>query len=211
MSAHGGNRVGRGVGVADRRSQRVAPFWILQATEILSVVGLADLSLHVSRGGVLAVAGGVFAALALAADGPLGILRICGRKLHVILVSAVAVIVAVSPVVSALRPDIEGIIILEVAAIGIIRLATLVNTDPRPVSPKGVGGSGTVINARARVAPRRRPNGPVGLRPPRPAGPAFPPRRVSAPPPGGRGGLQVQPHRRHPGRRPNTVPPPKLR
>ncbi len=152
MSAHGGNGVGRGVGVADRRSQRVAPFWILQATEILSVMTLAYLSLHVSRGGVLAVAGAVFAALALTADGPLGILRISGRKLHVILVSAVAVIVAVSPVVSTIRPDIEGIIILEVAAIGIIRLATLVNTDPRPANPNGVGGSGAVINARARVA-----------------------------------------------------------
>ena len=63
MSAHGGNGggvgVGVGVGVADRRSQRVTPFWILQATEILSVVALAYLSLHVSRGGVLVVAGAV--------------------------------------------------------------------------------------------------------------------------------------------------------
>lgn len=160
MSADGGDPGIGGTVPPGRHTQRIVPFWVLQATEILSVVGLADLSLHVSRGGVLAVAGGVFAALALAADGPLGILRICGRKLHVILVSAVAVIVAVSPVVSALRPDIEGIIILEVATIGIIRLATLVSTDPRPVSPKGVGGSGTVINARARVAPPSAPERP---------------------------------------------------
>src|SRR5450830_255784 len=102
MSADGGDPGIGGTVPPGRHTQRIVPFWVLQATEILSVVGLADLSLHVSRGGVLA------------ADGPLGILRICGRKLHVILVSAVAVIVAVSPVVSALRPDIEGIIILEV-------------------------------------------------------------------------------------------------
>ena len=161
MSAHGGNGggvgVGVGVGVADRRSQRVTPFWILQATEILSVVALAYLSLHVSRGGVLVVAGAVFAVLALTADGPLGVIRISSRRLHVILAVVVAVMVAVSPVASTLRPDIEGIIILEVAAIGIIRVATLVNTDPQPVSPKGVRGSGTVINARATVA---RPSAP---------------------------------------------------
>jgi hypothetical protein len=138
-------------------SRRITPFWILQAAEILSVVGLADLSLHVDRGGVLAVAGSIFAALALTADGPLGIVRIFSRKHHVVLVVVVAAVVALSPVVSAIRPDIEGILILEVAAVGIIRLATLVNTDPRPAGPRGLRGSRRVVDATATVTARPSP------------------------------------------------------
>jgi hypothetical protein len=159
MRAHGADPgaggADPGAGGADtavRRSQRVTPFWILQVAEILSVLALADLSLHVSRGGALSVAGGIFAALALTADGPLGVLRIFSRRLHVKLVAA-AGLVAVSPVVSAIRPDIEGIIILEVVAIGIIRLATLVNSDPPPARTKGVRISRRVVDTTARVAP----------------------------------------------------------
>jgi hypothetical protein len=153
MRAHGADPGAGGADTAVRRSQRVTPFWILQVAEILSVLALADLSLHVSRGGALSVAGGVFAALALTADGPLGVLRIFSRRLHVKLVVAAAGLVAVSPVVSAIRPDIEGIIILEVVAVGIIRLATLVNSDPPPARTKGVRGSRRVVHATARVAP----------------------------------------------------------
>jgi hypothetical protein len=153
MSAPGADRAAAGVGHPTRLSQRVTPFWILQVAEILSVLALADLSLHVSHGGVLAVAGAIFAALALTADGALGVIRIFGRRLHVKLVVVAAVLVAVSPVVAAIRPDIEGIIILELVAVGIIRLATLVNTDPRPARPKGVRGRGPVVDATATVAP----------------------------------------------------------
>jgi len=154
MRAHGTNRgaVGGGIGTAVRSSPRVTPFWVLQVAEILSVLALADLSLHVSRGGVLAVGGAVFAALALTAAGPFGIIRIFGRRLHVILVVVAAFLIALSPVVAAIRPDVEGIIILEIVAVGIIRLATLVNTDPRRARPKGVRGSGPVVDATATVA-----------------------------------------------------------
>ena len=153
MKVHAAHDSAGGVGTPVRNSQRVTPFWILQVAEILSVLALADLSLHVSRGGVLSVAGGVFAALALTADGPLGVFRIFGRRLHVKLVVVAGALVAVSPVVSAIRPDIEGIIILELVAIGIIRLATLVNSDPRPARSKGVRGSRRVVDATATVAP----------------------------------------------------------
>lgn len=142
-----------GVGASVAPSSRVTPFWILQLAEILSVLALADLSLHVSRGGVLLVAGAVFAALALTADGPLGLIRIFGRRFHVRLVVVVSVLVAVSPVVPSIRPDVEGIIILELVAVGIIRLATLVNTDPRPARLIGIRGSGRVLDATATVAP----------------------------------------------------------
>ncbi|HWD52582.1 MAG TPA: hypothetical protein VG412_09290 [Acidimicrobiales bacterium] len=154
MSAHRIGRGARGAGAAVQPSPRITPFWILQVAEILSVLALADLSLHVSRGGVLVVAGAVFAALALTADGPLGIFRIFGRKLHVRLVVVAAVLVAVSPVVAVIRPDVEGIIILEFVAVGIIRLATLVNTDPRPARPRARRGGPVVdATATATVAP----------------------------------------------------------
>jgi hypothetical protein len=147
-------------GSTARPSPRVTSFWILQAAEILSLVALDDLSLHVNRGGVLAVGGAIFAALALTADGPLGIIRIFSRKLHVILVVVTAALIAVSPVVSAVRPDVEGILILEVAAVGIIRLATLVNTEPRPIGSRrarGVRVSGPVVDATATASPSPSP------------------------------------------------------
>jgi hypothetical protein len=161
MSARRAGRGAKGAVAAAQPSPRITPFWILQVAEILSVLALADLSLHVSRGGVLAVAGAVFAALALTADGPLGIFRIFGRKLHVRLVVAAALLVAVSPVVALFRPDVEGIIILEFVAVGIIRLATLVNTDPRPARTRGLRGSGRVVDATATLAP----SSPVPSRP----------------------------------------------
>jgi hypothetical protein len=150
----GGTRGPAGVDPTVPHSRRITPFWVLQTAEILSVVALADLSLHVDRGGVLAVAGGIFAALALTADGPLGIVRIFSRKLHVVVVVVAAVVVALSPVVSAIRPDIEGILILEIAAVGIIRLATLVNTDPRPTTSRGLRGSRRIVDATATVSAR---------------------------------------------------------
>ncbi len=153
MTAHGADHRADGVGAQPRHAPRVTPFWILQVAEILSVLALADLSLHVSRGGVLAVAGGVFAALALTADGPLGVVRIFSRRLHVKLLVVAAVLVAASPAVTLFRPDVEGIIILELVAVGIIRLATLVNTDPRPATTRGLRGSGRVVDTSARVAP----------------------------------------------------------
>ncbi len=153
MSARRAERGAGAAGGAVTASRRVTPFWILQVAEILSLLALADLSLHVSRGGALAVSGAVFAALALTADGPLGVVRIFGRKLHVRLVVVTAFLVAISPVVAAIRPDVEGIIILELMAVGILRLATLVNCDPRPARPKGVRGSGPVVDITATVAP----------------------------------------------------------
>jgi len=133
-----------------RRASRVVPFWILQAAELLALVGLADLSLHVANGGVLVAAGVVFAVLALTADGPLGVIRICGRRLHVVLVVVASALTALAPVVPALRPDIEGIIILEVIAVGILRLATLTNTAAAG-HPSADSSSGLAIDATAPV------------------------------------------------------------
>jgi hypothetical protein len=125
----------------------VVPFWILQAAGYLVLVALADLSLHVDDGRVLVAAGVVYAALAVTADGPLGLVRLCGRRLHVTLVVGASVVVALAPVVPALRPDLEGILILEVIAIGMLRLATLTSTAPARARP--VAGPGSPVDTTA--------------------------------------------------------------
>lgn len=151
-----------------RRSRRIIPFWILQAAGLLALVALADLSLHVGHGGTLVGAGAAYAALALTADGPLGLAHLCSRPLHARLVVAVSVAVAVSPLVPALRPDIEGIIILEVVAVGMLRLATLTTTAANRSPAAAVDGP--VVEAAAT---------PSGTAPPD-EGPAAAPGRAPA-------------------------------
>ena len=126
--------------------QRWLPFWVLQVTELVIAVALAYFSVRVSNGGVLVVGAGVFALLALTARGPLGILRICGPRLHVTLTIVCSVVLALDPVVPAFRPDIQGIIVLEFVVVGVIRLATFTRVTA-PVGP----GAGAGRRARTMV------------------------------------------------------------
>jgi hypothetical protein len=78
--------------------------------------------------------------LAVTARGPLGLARICGPRLHAILDIVVALAVAAAPILPVLRPDITGILVVEVAAVAWIRLATLTRytrlpVDAAPASP----------------------------------------------------------------------------
>ncbi len=108
---------------------RPFPFWVLQLGEMIAAVVLVEVSVHVSGGATLIVAALAFALLAAAAQGPLGLVRICPQRVHVALVLTAAGLAAAAPAVPALRPDIEGIIVLEFAAVGLIRLATLTRTS----------------------------------------------------------------------------------
>jgi hypothetical protein len=105
---------------------------VLQAAEVVVALVFVDISVHVSNGGVLIGGAGILILLAVTADGPLGILRLCGRRLHVSLMVAVGALLALAPVLPALRPDIEGIIVIEFGAVGLIRLATLTRTASGP-------------------------------------------------------------------------------
>ncbi len=115
------------------------PFWILQLAELLAAVALADLSLHVDRGGLLVAGTAVFALLAITAKGPLGLVRLVPRRLHVYAVCGVAVVFALAPIVPQFRPDASGIIIIEFGAVGLFRLATLTRTDLPVRAPERVG------------------------------------------------------------------------
>jgi hypothetical protein len=118
----------------DRSSgrRRWIPFWVLQLAELGVAIIFVDISVHVSNGGLLLAAAIGFAALAVTANGPVGLVRICGPWLHMTLLVAVAAVVAVAPLVPSLRPDVEGIIVIEFGAIGLIRLATLTEMGPSP-------------------------------------------------------------------------------
>lgn len=115
----------------------MVPFWILQLAELLAAVALADLSLHVDRGGLLVAGTAVFALLAITANGPLGLVRVVPRRLHVHAVCMVAVVFALAPILPQIRPDVSGIIIIEFGAVGLFRLATLTNTVVTVRPPRG--------------------------------------------------------------------------
>ena len=101
--------------------------------------------MHIARSGLLLAAAGAFAVLALTARGPLGIARLCGPKVHAVLDIVVALAVAVAPLFPAFRPDVNGILVVEVAAVGWLRLATLTSytrAAPRSEARAGAGEAG---------------------------------------------------------------------
>jgi len=87
---------------------------------------------HIARSGLLLAAAAAFAILALTARGPLGVARLVGPRLHAVLDVAVALAIAAAPAVPALRPDASGIIVVEVAALAWVRLATLTRYGKAP-------------------------------------------------------------------------------
>jgi hypothetical protein len=150
---------------------------VVQATEIAVAVVFVDVSIHVANSGLLVGAALAFFALAVTAQGPLGIARICNQHLHLVLAMAVAAAVAVAPVVPALRPDIEGIIVLEFGAVGLFRVAML--TRVSPLSP-GAGRGTRVIDATATVVDGPAAPGPTGPAPTRPPASPGPSARSSS-------------------------------
>jgi hypothetical protein len=141
----------------------------MQAAEVVVALVFVDISVHVSDGGLLVAAAIAFFTLAVTAQGPLGIFRICGQRLHLIVAMAVAVAVALAPIIPALRPDVEGIIVVEFGAIGLIRLATFTQmteaTAPLRAVRTGPRRRSRVIDATATVADASASSGSNGSKP----------------------------------------------
>ncbi len=172
-----GSAPGQGDSTPGRRGGRWLPFWVLQATEIAVAVVFADASIHVNNGELLVVGALAFFALAVTAHGPLGIARICSQSLHLVLAVVVGVLVAVAPVLPALRPDIEGIIVVEFGAIGLIRLATLTRSTSPTLGLGQTARSGPdakVIDTTATVVDARSTSSPHHSSRPGSGGPASP-------------------------------------
>jgi hypothetical protein len=108
----------------DRSPRWRIPFWALQVLELGVAFLLVTQSVHVGHGGLLVAAGIVFALLALTADGPLGVLRVCGQRLHVLVVAGLAIGCAALAFVPALRPDAEGLLVIVCAVVAVVYLAT---------------------------------------------------------------------------------------
>ncbi len=139
---------------APRRRSRWLPFWALQLTEIVVALVFVDISIHVNSAGLLVGSAILLLVLAATAEGPLGIARICRPRLHLVLVVVVAVAIALAPVIPSLRPGIQGIIVLEFGAVGLIRLATLTRVPgAEQAMPLGGHRRSSVIDTTATVGP----------------------------------------------------------
>ena len=132
------------------------------------------MSIHIGRSGLLLAAAGAFALLAITARGPLGLARVCGPRLHATLDIVVALAVAAAPIVPALRPDITGIAVVEVAALAWVRLATLTRYTRPPARPDA--GMAGAASSPGSVASAPIEAGPPDAGPPQP--PGLPPAGV---------------------------------
>jgi hypothetical protein len=95
------------------------------------------LSVHIGGSTLLLGAGAVLGVLALTARGPLGLIRICGPRLHASLDVIAGVLLALSPLVPHLRPGVVGIVAVEIVALAWLRVTMLtryaVGADEPPV------------------------------------------------------------------------------
>ncbi len=128
------------------------PFWALQVLELGVAFLLVTQSVHVGHGEILVGAGAALALLALTADGPLGIYPICRQRLHITLVIAAAVAMAVAACIPAVRPDLEGLLVIGLAVVALIVLASRTSISGGRSRRRRAPGRGEVIDATATVA-----------------------------------------------------------
>jgi hypothetical protein len=130
------------------------PFWGLQVTEIVVALVFVDISIHIHSGGLLIGAAVLFMVLAATAGGPLGIVRVCSPRLHLVLVVVAGVLIGLAPIIPAVRPDIQGIIVVEFGVVGLIRFATLTKVaDGAEGMRIGMPHHSSVIDTTATVSP----------------------------------------------------------
>jgi hypothetical protein len=118
-------------GAAGRSHRRWVPFWALQAYELVAALLFVWVSAHLVHGTLLTLTGVVLALCCLTADGPLGIVRWCGRRLHVAVVLVVAAASLGALALASLRPDAEGLVLLLIFQAGLGYTALLTATTPQ--------------------------------------------------------------------------------
>ena len=130
-------------------------FWAFQVLELGVAFLLVTQSVHVTNAVVLVVTGVLVALLAVTAEAPLGVVRICSQRLHMALVVSVVIIGAAAMLVPALRPDVQGILVMALAVVAIIALATRTTVSSGSARPsrrsRRTGARGPVIDATATV------------------------------------------------------------
>jgi hypothetical protein len=153
-------------GERDRSPAGLVPFWAHQLAEmLLGLLLLVEGARTGEHTAVLVGLGGLLLLLALMSDGALGVWPRIGRRLHRVLDFVAAAALAVSPLVLSLDA-VLAIVVLEVAALGMVWLALRTNWA-----------------VRARRSPRPRPAPPpVAAALPPPASPPPPSPAPSSPP-----------------------------
>ncbi|HXX91609.1 MAG TPA: hypothetical protein VEI83_15430 [Acidimicrobiales bacterium] len=99
-------------------------------------------SVHVAHGALLVGGGVAFALLAATTPGPTAIVRVVPVRLHAVLDVGVALCLALAPVLPSLRPDLTGILVVEFAAVGWLRVTTLTSFSGRRRARAGPAGGG---------------------------------------------------------------------
>jgi hypothetical protein len=114
-------------GEHDRSPAGLVPFWAHQLAEmLLGLLLLVEGARTGEHTAVLVGLGGLLLLLGLMSDGPLGAWPWIGRRLHRVLDFVAAAVLAVSPLVLSLD-RVLAIVILEVAALGMVWLALRTN------------------------------------------------------------------------------------
>ncbi|HXQ75405.1 MAG TPA: hypothetical protein VN791_02830 [Acidimicrobiales bacterium] len=126
---------GPGTTAGAPRRRRPIPFGVHQLSEYFFAVALVVLSVHIGRSELLLTAGALLGLLALTARGPLGIVRVCGSRLHAVLDVAAGILLAASPLVPALRPGVLGIVAVELVAVTWLRVTMLTRYAARADAP----------------------------------------------------------------------------
>jgi pyruvate/2-oxoglutarate dehydrogenase complex dihydrolipoamide acyltransferase (E2) component len=130
-------------GERDRSPAGLVPFWAHQLAEmLLGLLLLVEGARTGEHTAVLVGMGGLLLLLALMSDGALGVWPRIGRRLHRVLDFVAAAALAVSPLVLSLDA-VLAIVVLEVAALGMVWLALRTNwtvrarrsARPRPAPP----------------------------------------------------------------------------
>jgi hypothetical protein len=115
-----------------RRRERPVPFVIHQLFEYFFAIALVVLSVHIGGSTLLLVAGIVLGVLAITAHGPLGLVRVCGPRLHAVLDIVAGVAFVLCPLVRPWRPDVIGIVAVELVAVAWLRMAMMTRYSARP-------------------------------------------------------------------------------
>ena len=121
---------------APRRRRPIA-FGIHQLLEYILAVTLVLMSVHIGRSHLLLIGGVIFGLLALTARGPLGIIRLCGMRLHTVLDVTAAVFLAAAPLIGGLRPGIAGLVAIELVAVAWVRVTMLTRYSSRADADNG--------------------------------------------------------------------------
>jgi hypothetical protein len=89
----------------------------------------------------------VLGLLALTARGPMGLVRVCGPRLHLLLDVAAGVLLALSPLVRPWRPGAVGVVAIELVAVAWLRVTMLTRYPGRADHDAVTVGSPAVSEA----------------------------------------------------------------